>query len=137
MREEIRGIVLDGLGQGRAFTQLDWVRQQFRDKLGFDPYPGTLNVRVKDAGALTSLRARQAIAIEPAAGYCAAKCLRVRVYRERSRMLNGRVDAAWIIPDVPNYPCDLIELMAPMSLRDALGVRAGDEVKVEIAEGAK
>ncbi|HEX7593320.1 MAG TPA: DUF120 domain-containing protein [Anaerolineae bacterium] len=42
----IRGIVCAGQGQGRSFTRLDWVRRQFRDKLGFDPYPGTLNLQI-------------------------------------------------------------------------------------------
>lgn len=121
----IRGIVLDGSGQAHRFTQLDWVRQQFRDKIGFDPYPGTLNVRVEDAGALAAPRARAGIAIEPgAAGYCVAKCFRVRV--------NGRIAAVWIIPDVPGYPAEQIELMAPVSLRDALGLRAGEAVWIEI-----
>jgi len=122
----IEGIVEVGQGQGRAFTQLDWVRQQFRDKIGFDPYPGTLNVRANAAGVLTLSCARRAIAIEPAAGFCAAKCLPVRV--------NARIDAVWIIPDVPGYPGDLIELMAPVSLREALGPKVGDVIQIEIGD---
>ncbi len=52
MERVIQGIVQGGLGQGNSFTQLDWVRQQFRDKIGFDPYPGTLNLRVQDRDGL-------------------------------------------------------------------------------------
>jgi riboflavin kinase len=121
----IQGIVQDGLGQGNSFTQLDWVRQQFRDKIGFDPCPGTLNLRVQDRDGLAGLRAERGIRIEPGApGFCAAKCFRVKV--------GDQITAAWIIPEVPGYPDDLVELMAPVRLRDALGLKIGDVVVVRL-----
>ena len=43
----IRGRLVGGIGLGRHFTRLDWARRQFIDKLGIDPFPGTLNVRVE------------------------------------------------------------------------------------------
>jgi CTP-dependent riboflavin kinase len=124
----MRGVVRRGQGQGSSFTQLDWVREQFRDKLGFEPYPGTLNVQVDDHVAVAAARSQPEILIEPpTAEYCAAKCWRVRI--------NGRVDAAWIMPDVPNYPDDLVELMAPLALRENLGLQEGDAVSIEVLEG--
>ncbi len=120
-------MVRRGRGQGNAFTQLDWVREQFRDKLGFEPYPGTLNVQVDDRAARAAAQTPPGILIEPATPeYCAARCWRVRI--------NGRVDAAWIVPDVPNYPDDLVELMAPVALREELGLAEGDAVLIEISE---
>lgn len=118
---EIRGIVREGRGEGRKFTQLDWVRRQTRAKLGFDPYPGTLNLVTTDRAALDASAAR-AIVIEPEPGFCVARCYRVRV--------NGRVDAAWIVPEVVGYPSDQVELIAAVSLRDALGLKDGDAVVV-------
>ncbi len=123
----MRGIVRDGQGQGSAFTQLDWVREQFRDKLGFEPYPGTMNVQV-NAAVRTAAQTPLGILIEPAtADYCAATCRRVRV--------NGRVYAVWIMPDVPNYPNGLVELMAPVALRKELELEEGDEVSIQVVEG--
>ncbi len=123
----IRGIVREGKGEARAFTQLNWVRQEFLDKLGFDPYPGTLNLQVENGAVLNAFRARTGIPIEPQPGYCAAECFKVK--------LNGEFSAAWIIPDVPGYPEDQIELIAPISLRDVLTLKDGDAVQIEI-EGA-
>ena len=121
----IQGVVQSGLGQGDSFTQLEWVRQQFRDKIGFDPYPGTLNLRVQDRNGLVGLRAERGIRIEPGApGFCAAKCFRVKI--------GESVAGAWIIPDVPGYPDDLVELMAPVCLRDTLGLESGDLVPVRL-----
>lgn len=125
MAHVIQGIVQSGLGQGNSFTQLEWVRQQFRDKVGFDPYPGTLNLRVLDWNGLAGLRAERGIRIEPGApGFCAAKCFHVKI--------GERVAGAWIIPEVPGYPDDLVELMAPVCLRDTLGLKPGDLVPVQL-----
>ncbi len=121
----IQGIVQGGLGQGDSFTQLEWVRRQFRDKLGFDPYPGTLNLRVQDRNGLVGLRAERGIRIEPGApGFCVAKCFRVKI--------SDRIAGVWIVPDVPGYPDDLVELMAPVCLRDTLGLKPGDMVSVQL-----
>lgn len=122
----VSGIVRDGLGQGRDFTQLDWVRQQFCDKLGFDPFPGTLNVRTPDVVTLAVWRTCPSITIEPAPGFCAGSCYRVE--------LNGRITASWIIPAVFAYPNDLMELIAPVSLRQALALKTGDVVSVRFLE---
>lgn len=124
MNKVVSGIVQDGLGQGSSFTQLDWVRQQFREKLGFDPHPGTLNVHVQDVGTLAEWQACPGIPIEPASGFCAARCYRVE--------LNGQMIAGWIIPVVPGYPDDLMELMAPMSLRQAFALKTGDVISIKI-----
>ncbi len=121
----LHGVLRDGKGDGGIFTQLGWVRKQFQEKLGFDPYPGTLNLQVKGDSSIAALRKRAGIMIEPEApGYCEAKCLNVTV--------NGKAKATWIIPDVPGYPMDLIELMAPVSLRDKLSLKDGDIVSIEL-----
>lgn len=125
MSQIVIGVVCGGQGQGRAFTQLDWVRRQFRDKLGFDPYPGTLNLRVHNPIALAVGRARPGVQIEPYGdGYCAAQTFRV--------CIRNSVAAAWIVPEVPGYPDDVMELMAPVSLRETLRVKDGDLVEIQI-----
>lgn len=126
MSIELRGTVCDGQGVAKGFTALDWVRVQFRAKVGFDPYPGTLNLRTQDAAQLACIRATPGIPIMPdSAKSCPAQAWRVRVA--------GQVIAAWILPDVPGYPADVLELMAPVSLRQALGLKTGDSVVVEFA----
>src|SRR5574341_1565807 len=42
----LHGRLVDGLGEGQHFTVLDWVRQRFRDLLGIDLHPGTLDLLV-------------------------------------------------------------------------------------------
>ncbi|MFA4936532.1 MAG: DUF120 domain-containing protein, partial [Candidatus Methanoperedens sp.] len=41
----LSGKVITGLGEGQYYISLEGYRTQFREKLGFDPYPGTLNIK--------------------------------------------------------------------------------------------
>jgi CTP-dependent riboflavin kinase len=126
----LRGVLVDGAGEGRRFTALDWVRRRFRDLVGIDPSPGTVNLRVEAAGdreALDRLRAAPGIAIPPEPGFCAATAYRVAIQRPGGR---GPVPAAIVVPHVPGYPGDQVELVAAVHVRTALGLNTGDTVTI-------
>src|SRR3989337_2588059 len=42
----IEGTVFTGLGEGAYYTSKEIYRKQFIEKLGFEPYPGTLNLKL-------------------------------------------------------------------------------------------
>src|SRR5262245_44832979 len=54
----IEGLVCSGLGRGRDFLSVEWVRRQLREKIGLEPFPGTLNLKVS-AAARSSLYAKR------------------------------------------------------------------------------
>ncbi len=47
---QLTGVIHSGAGKGAYFMQLDWVVRQCEDKLGFTPFPGTLNVHITRRG---------------------------------------------------------------------------------------
>ena len=57
------GRVATGVGQGQGFTGMDWVRDAFRQHLGIEVYPGTLNLRLLGAGALALLTIMSAMTL--------------------------------------------------------------------------
>lgn len=120
----LSGTVRSGRGEARGFTQLEWVRAQFIAKLGFEPYPGTLNLETEDGAASLAAGAARAIVIEPAPHFCAARCYRVQ--------LNGCVDAVWIVPEIADYPNGQVELIAPVSLRHVLNLKDGAVVTMKL-----
>lgn len=126
----MRGRVATGTGQGRHFTQLDWARRQFVQKLGIDPFPGTLNLVLEDAESIDvrhRLRKTPGARIEnPNDGPndCDGRCYPVTI--------EGRIDAAIVLPEVPGYSPVQIELIAPVCLRDALDLTEGDSLRPEI-----
>ena len=126
----IVGRLATGIGQGRHFTRLDWARRQFIEKLAIDPFPGTVNVIVDDAGSLAvwaRLAAEPGVRIDnPADGPhdCDARCYLVSI--------EGGIDAAIVLPEVAGYPPALIEVIAAADIRDALGIADGDRVTLAI-----
>ncbi|MBI4772500.1 MAG: CTP-dependent riboflavin kinase [Chloroflexi bacterium] len=125
----ISGALVTGRGEGAAFTQLDWAREQFRDRLGIDPYPGTLNLLLEapaDLARWAALRAEPGIPITPPdPGWCLARCYPVRIA--------GRLPAAIVLPEVPGYPPAQVELIAALPLRETLGLRDGDRVALQVS----
>jgi phosphoglycolate phosphatase len=133
------GCVVTGAGRGAAFTQLPWARRQFVERLGIDPHPGTLNLRLTTPGALElwqGLRAAVAVPIVPdsaaasaaasaeaSAADCAARCHIVR--------LRG-ITAAIVVPEVAGYPGDQVEIIAALPLRETLGLADGHELEVSV-----
>jgi len=43
----LQGTVVSGIGEGRYYMSLAPYVQQFSEKIGFAPYPGTLNIRLE------------------------------------------------------------------------------------------
>jgi len=125
MTATLRGRVASGQGEGASFTAIPWARAAFVARLGIDPFPGTLNLVPEDAAAWAALRATPGIRIPAGApGFCDARAWRVRVA--------GRHDAAIVVPEVPGYPDDKIELIAAVGLRVALGLIDGTLVALEV-----
>ncbi len=123
-----QGVAVQGLGESGCFTCLGWVKEQFVSKLGINPFPGTFNLEIQDVSALKTfsrLRKWKGVEIVPGQpGFCPAKAFSVR--------LNGVVDGALIIPLVPGYPPNKVEIIAAVNLRQTLSVKDGDMVDVEV-----
>jgi riboflavin kinase len=47
------------------------------------------------------------------------------------------IKSAIIIPDRTHYPADLLEIIAPLKLREALKLNDGDEVKIVVKNPQK
>ncbi len=121
------GEACSGLGEGASFTALEWVRREFLSKLGFEPYPGTFNLRMGGADweAAKRIMARgTGIAITPEPGFCAAKCFHV--------VVGGCITGAVVFPEVAGYPADKFEVISAVPVRQALGVADGDRVAVSL-----
>lgn len=129
--ETLVGRLATGIGMGRKFTRLDWARRQFVEKLGIDPYPGTVNVIVDDPESMpvwVRLKRRAGIAVEnPGSGPhdCDAKCWPVRV--------GGAIDGAIVLPLVEDYPPAQVEVIAAVGVREALDIEDGDTVTLTLA----
>ncbi|KAA2282766.1 DUF120 domain-containing protein [Candidatus Nitrosocosmicus agrestis] len=51
-----KGKIVTGMGEGAYYMSLEGYKKQFRDKLGYEPFPGTLNVKIEDKFYMNSRR---------------------------------------------------------------------------------
>jgi len=125
---KIRGKIVEGLGIGRDFTRIPWVRDQFISRLAIDPYPGTLNLEIVDAEdrrKFEALKSTEGIEITPAdPSFCKGKSYQV--------LINGRLRGAIVLPMVDNYPETKMELITSENAKKALSVETGDILEVEV-----
>jgi riboflavin kinase, archaea type len=124
---EIHGRLVRGLGEAPAFTQLPWVVEQCRTKLGFEPYPGTVNLEVlsEDMASWQELKAQAGVLlVPPDPAFCDAGCQPVTI--------DGKLGAATITPHVEGYPADKLELLAPCNVMQALQLSFGQEVTLTV-----
>ena len=124
-RIKINGKVFSGGGEGKKFLELPWVKQQITEKLGFAPYPGTLNVKLSAESAKRRklLEKTCTIKICPAEDYCDGLLFKAFI---------GILQCAIVIPQVAGYPNDLLEVIASVNLREALQLEDGCEVTVTV-----
>lgn len=121
----LKGKVFSGGGTGSLFVDLPWARKQFKEKLGFNPYPGTLNLRLSPGTYAKELRdVTKGIKVTPPEGFYGGRCFKAQVMK--------KVRGAVVVPDVQGYPPDLLEILAPVNLRKALELKDGMEVEVTV-----
>lgn len=127
----LRGVAASGLRQATHLTEIPWVARQFAEKLGFRPRPGTFNVRITDprSQSLWATLARQlGIEIQPPdSSACVARCYPV--------IVNERITGVIVVPHVPGYPIDQIEVISERCIRVGLGLDDGDEVTLRVLAG--
>jgi len=124
-QKELAGTVITGLGEGRYYTELSGYKKQFRDKLGIDPYPGTLNLKVAPAQRKRFLEDKKHAVIE---GFKTKKrtCGSLISY---DVIVDG-LKAALIIPERSPTSEIEIELISKENLRKALKLKDGSRVKI-------
>lgn len=135
MTARMTGVIFSDLGLASSFMKLDWVRFALRESLGFVPFPATLNVRPKSPqDAETWRRVRHGIPGVPLAsaesGFCSAQLYPVEIAASQDRG-GARIKGAVLLPHVKHYPEDKIEIVAPMRLKEHLGLQDGDALTLE------
>lgn len=117
----LQGRVTTGAQTASCFTQLDWVQEQCSEKLGFKPFPGTLNIEIgiDYFPVIAELQDADVIELVPEeSGGCAGRVIPVSI---------GNIRGAIISPEggANIHGENIIEVIAPVGLRESLHLNDG------------
>jgi len=123
----LKGKVKSGMGEGKYYMSLPKYQSQFKVKLGFKPYSGTLNLSVKDRSKLLEFISNlEPILIsgfkDKERTYGSIKCYKVKI-----KDLGGAI----IIPERARHTQDIFEIIAPVYLRGYYNLKNNNILEVE------
>ena len=127
---EFNGTAISGMGEGAYYMSQAGYRKQFVSKLGFEPYPGTLNIKLSEqvyVNAKRELEKYPAIFIDGFSDgkrtYGWVKCYPASI---------NEVDGALIILERTHHDDSVIEVIAPVKIKDSARIKEGDKVMVTV-----
>jgi len=125
---EFEGTVVSGLFEGAYYISKEGYRRQIAEKLGFEPFPGTLNVRIgqDDYEKRRRLESGPGIHLEGFKDgertFGSANCYPVTI--------NGEVGGALIVAERSIHDYNIMEIISAVYLRRKLGLADGDKVRL-------
>jgi riboflavin kinase len=125
----IQGVIVGGLGEGAYYVDL--YRTRFRKALGFDPFAGTLNVRITTEDsrkAVNRMKHSPPIIVggftKEGRTFGDVICYRVKV--------NEKIEATVVIAQRTHHSEDILEIIAPVNIRKSLKLKTDDVVTLTV-----
>lgn len=125
---KLEGEVVSGVGEARFFLSLEGYKKRFREEFGFEPFEGTLNLKLKGEPLkeYQKLKEEEGILIEgfveKGKRFSSVECFPAEV---------SGVYCLVIMPEKTRYERQ-VELVSEKKLRDELGLENGDRVQVTV-----
>jgi len=127
------GKVVQGMGEGAYYLSLEGYRKQFKEKLGYEPFPGTLNIKLTDkvfTDARREIDKYHSIFIH---GFSDGKRTYGWVKCYPALVNDGQIaEAAVLVLERTHYDDSMLEVIAPVSIKKTVGIENGDRVKVNV-----
>jgi riboflavin kinase len=128
---ELRGVLIAGMGEGAYYMSLKGYTKQFKTKIGYVPFPGTLNVKLDKKEHIEAVRQLNNIEGVKINGFSDGK----RTYgwvKCHHCTLNDRVDCQLILLERTHHDNSVIELISETDIRKKLGLKNGSELTIKI-----
>lgn len=130
---DFEGHIITGMGEGAYYMSLKGYKQQFKEKLGYEPYPGTLNIKLNSSSyveAKTEMLKYPSITIEgfsdQSRTFGWVKCY--PAYINDSVNINSSI----LILERTHYDDSIIEIIAPFSIKEQFSLKNGDFIKLKV-----
>ncbi len=124
---KIQGKIISGDSKGQYFMSLNTYKVQFMGILGFEPFPGTLNLKIsRDSAHRIGGLIEKMDTVKGKGNFGDVKLIKARI--------NDGADGALVFPVKTHHKPEILEFIAPLNLRKSLNLRDEDLVTLEILE---
>ena len=128
---ELKGTLISGMGEGAYYMGLKGYTKQFQSKIGYVPFPGTLNVRLDQKihqEAIKQFETLDGIKINSFSDgkrtYGWVKCFAAK--------LNNSTNCELIVLERTHHDDSIIELISKSCLRKTAKLKDGSKVSIKI-----
>ena len=128
----ITGVITSGMGEGAYYMSMKGYTKQFKSKLGYVPYPGTLNVQLKDKNfseAISQLSNYEGTMINSFSDgkrtFGWVKCFKSKI--------NNKIDCELILLERTHHDTSIVEFISKNNIRKSLKIGNKPNVKVKIS----
>ena len=125
------GTLFTGLNEGRYYISIKGYSKSFIRELGFEPFPGTLNLRLTNEAMIEQRRLLGQMAGTNIPGFSDEKRSYgpVRVFKAK---IAGKHPGAVLAIERTHYDNSVLEVISPLNLRRVLKLKDGDECSVTV-----
>jgi riboflavin kinase, archaea type len=148
-----KGKIVSGMGEGSYYMSLKGYRKQFKEKLGYEPFPGTLNLRLEDKIYMDKKREitnYPSIYIHGFKDenrtfgwvkcYPAILTLEMEKFNKnfKSKDINTKenkeikLDSAILLLERTHHDNSLMEIISPFCIKETAKLKNGDIVTIEL-----
>jgi len=128
---ELKGVLVSGMGEGAYYMALKGYTKQFKSKIGYVPFPGTLNVRLDQKThqeAIKQFETLEGIKIKSFSdgkrSYGWVKCFPAK--------LNNSINCELIMLERTHHDDSVVELISKICLRKTGKLKDGSKVSIKI-----
>ncbi len=142
-----KGKIVTGMGEGSYYMSLEGYKSQFKSKLGYEPFPGTLNVKIDDKIYIDSRRQLLNYPSIYIKGFKNqdrtfgwVKCFPAIITKENRNKqpqeeeenkeitLNSHV----LLLERTHHDNSLIEVISPLCIKDTADLKNGDMISIKV-----
>jgi riboflavin kinase len=133
MRIHFNGTLVSGMGEGKYYMSLEGYKKQFEKKIGYVPYPGTLNIKLVDRLSLENREKIESFRYQFIVGFSDSKRTYgwVKCYRAIINA-NDNIRSDLLLLERTHHNKNMLELIAPVNIKHALQLKNGDNVKITL-----
>ncbi len=128
---DLKGLLVSGMGEGAYYMGLKGYTKQFKSKIGYVPFPGTLNVRLDKKihqEAIKQFETLDGVKIKSFSDgkrtYGWAKCFPAK--------LNNSINCQLIMLERTHHDDSIIELISKSCIRKTGKLKDGSKVSIKI-----